>query len=98
MSARATHVFPCCRGYLNIISPVRFWEHRCEKSKAKNLTILYSQSLGPWALKPLTEDTVEIMTGSCIIFHLFEVLEGHRVKEVIVSHVFVSHCLIRKDL
>lgn len=39
--------------------------------KAKNLMLLNSQSIGLWTLKPSTEDTVDIMRSSCIIYQLF---------------------------
>lgn len=62
---------------------------------AKNLMLLNSQSMELWALKPSPEDTVDIMRSSCIIFHLFQILEGYRANEVIVSHVFESHWCVR---
>lgn len=63
--------------------------------KAKNLMILNSQSMWLWALKSSTEDTVEIMRSSCILFHLFKVLVGCRANEVIVSHGFCKSLCIK---
>lgn len=41
------------------------------RAEAKNLTILNFYRTGLWALKPSTEDTVEIMRSSCIVFYHF---------------------------